>query len=406
MCFSPLFRLRVKVPSFANILTSPIQPGAGLVIKGEGMVMSKETRDQFIVTKKANPEDFQEIPCRRCLECRLAYSRNWAMRIMHEASLSDHNYFVTLTYQDYFLPQRTIVNDPVKYAFDLFDGNLDDFDSVKVGTLCPDHLSSFLKRFRQQMRRKGLATSGIRFYACGEYGEVYKRPHYHLILFNCPLPDLEFVGRSQSGFPLYSSQHIYDAWKFPIFVQGKTEWITAGIHQIGEVTFESAAYVARYVLKKSTGRDSEDAKMNYICDQISKDGKLDRLIDFSKWIKSIGGTLSNTVQGEFVRMSNRPGIGRRWAEDNLDSMYSTDEVFMKNAYGVVPLKPCSYYDKIYDAILPVDYQNLKQQRQARAANRAKLEFQSYSGLSSEQIRQQKAERKERRQKIKREFSTS
>ena len=38
------------------------------------------------------------LPCGSCVSCRLAYSRSWAIRCMHEASLHDRNCFLTLTY--------------------------------------------------------------------------------------------------------------------------------------------------------------------------------------------------------------------------------------------------------------------------------------------------------------------
>lgn len=105
-----------------------------------------------------------------------------------------------------------------------------------------------MKRLRTKLQRD-TGHVGVKFFACGEYGDTTLRPHYHIILFNCPLPDLQE--------------------KHPIPVDGKIKWIrqydtngepllyspllascwSNGRSPIGQVSFESCAYVARYVVK-------------------------------------------------------------------------------------------------------------------------------------------------------------
>ena len=94
-----------------------------------------------------------ELPCGQCVGCRLEYSRQWAMRCMHEASLWPENSYLTLTYGDGHLP----VN----------------------GSLRKADFQKFMKRLRKKNPGKR-----IRYYQCGEYGEELKRPHYHALLFN------------------------------------------------------------------------------------------------------------------------------------------------------------------------------------------------------------------------------
>lgn len=146
------------------------------------------------------------VPCGRCIGCRLERARQWAVRCMHEASLHEHNAFVTLTY----------------------------------GDSCPESLRPrdfvlFMKRLR---KAKG---SGIRFFQCGEYGDKTFRPHHHALLFNCRFDDME---RLRSGGAdknqLYSSASLDKLWSH-------------GFGFIGTVTFESAGYVARYAMKKVVG---------------------------------------------------------------------------------------------------------------------------------------------------------
>ena len=95
-----------------------------------------------------------------------------------------------------------------------------------------------MKRFRKHF------GSGVRFFHCGEYGELYERPHHHAILFNCDIYDKELLLNAKTGFNLYTSSLLSSLWPF-------------GLHSIGEVSFESCAYVARYIMKKVTGDMSE-----------------------------------------------------------------------------------------------------------------------------------------------------
>ena len=72
---------------------------------------------------------------------------------------------------------------------------------------------------------------------CGEYGEDFSRPHYHalfcLIVFFF-LTEKHSTG--DSGSVIYT-EALTKLWPF-------------GFSSIGDVTFESAAYCSRYIMKK------------------------------------------------------------------------------------------------------------------------------------------------------------
>ena len=121
-----------------------------------------------------------ELPCGRCIGCKLERARQWAVRCMHEAALHEANCFVTLTYEDDKLPP---------------DGGLRPRDFVL-----------FMKRLR---KRYG---NGIRFFHCGEYGEKFLRPHHHVLLFNHDWPDKRVCRTSKSGESLYSSGELESLW--------------------------------------------------------------------------------------------------------------------------------------------------------------------------------------------------
>lgn len=211
-----------------------------------------------------------DVPCGQCIGCRLEYSRQWAVRCVHEASLHDDNCFVTLTYRDDCLPSGS--------------------------SLLKRDVQLFMKRLR-----KAYKACRIRFFCCGEYGERLQRPHYHLILFGFDFTD-KVLFTVRNGVRLYRSASLELLWSH-------------GFSTIGQVSFESASYVARYCVKKVTGRQ--------------------RYAHYSG------------RQPEFSLMSRRPGIAREWIERFHDDVYPHDYLVIRKG---VKCKPVRYYDDVYDSI--------------------------------------------------------
>jgi hypothetical protein len=203
---------------------------------------------------------------------------------MHEAQMFESNCFVTLTYDDLHLP--------------------------KNNSLVLKDYQLFMKKLR---RKYG---SGIRFYHCGEYGDELGRPHYHSILFNHDFEDKKFYSEN-NGNKLYTSDSLSSLWE-------------KGHSIIGDVTFESAGYVARYSLKKVTG---EKAKDHY------------------------GSRLP-----EYSTMSRRPGIGKNWFEKYKCEVYPLDRV---NVNGV-DSKPPRYYDYLLQKEDPSTMALIKIEREESA----------------------------------------
>lgn len=160
-----------------------------------------------------------QIPCGKCIGCRIDYKRSWADRLTYHAIGKEGlSWFVTLTYDDEHLEHLPRSNVP-----NVFSLNFDD---------CSD----FIKMLRNKFR-----SSHIDFYASGEYGTSEMRPHFHLILFNVPLNDLEFWKVNDTGVPIYISNLILDCWR------GR------GFATVQEFSWTSAAYTANYVEKKLNG---------------------------------------------------------------------------------------------------------------------------------------------------------
>ena len=129
------------------------------------------------------------VGCNQCIPCRINRRRNWVSRMILESLTVDEACFVTLTYDDEHNPRRLEKSD----------------------------LQNFFKRLRKHLNFK------IRYYACGEYGEKTKRPHYHAVIFGLSEVQASFFCRK--------------AW-------------TSGFVYVGSFTPDSASYVAGYVCKK------------------------------------------------------------------------------------------------------------------------------------------------------------
>ena len=178
----------------------------------------------------------------------------------------------------------------------------------------------FMKRLRK------MYGSGIRFYACGEYGEKHGRPHYHACVFNHEFKDKK-LWRMSNGIPLFRSSSLELLWPF-------------GYSSVGAVTFQSAAYVARYILKKVSGSPSHK-HYAHTCSQTG---------------------LISQRQPEFVLMSRRPGLGRTWYNRFRDQVYPRDEVVV----GGKVVKPPRYYDQLQEMEAPEAMLRIREERQRKA----------------------------------------
>lgn len=160
-----------------------------------------------------------QLPCGQCLECRLSYAREWAVRCVHEAQMHEKNAFITLTYSDEKLTSPKLIY----RDFQLFMKKL-----RKVNT-DPD---------TQEVKQTGV-------FVTGEYGEKTKRPHWHAIIFNWSPPDGVLLRTTDLGHKVYTSAQLDKLWG-----NGRTEY--------GSVTIQSASYCARYATKKLVhGKDDE-----------------------------------------------------------------------------------------------------------------------------------------------------
>lgn len=242
-----------------------------------------------------------EIPCGQCIGCRLERSRQWAVRCVHESQMHEHSVFITLTYDDTHL-----VDPSLRYS---------DFQK-------------FLKRLRKRFSSE---RQRIRYFCAGEYGEETQRPHFHALLFGCWFADRKLYRTLASGARLYTSDVLSNLWPF-------------GFSSIGDVTFESAAYVARYVMKKVTGDMADE---HY------------KMVDLET-----GEFIWR--QPEFCHMSLKPGIGATWFEKFGSEVTDGDYVVIRGT----KMRPPKYYDRKFDESNAFDAEYRDFVRQERALRRA------------------------------------
>lgn len=220
-----------------------------------------------------------ELPCGQCLGCRLQRSADNALRCRHEAQLHDQNSFLTLTFEDESLPS-----------------------SGYFATHAEWH--GYHQRFMKRLRKKYGAS---RFYMCGEYGETNPitgevdgglyRPHFHTCLFGLDFPDKQQFKRNHQDDWLYTSKALESVWPH-------------GHATVGALTYQSAAYVTRYCLKKVNG---DLAEAHY------------------------GGR-----PPEYTRCSLRPGIGAAWLQRFRSDVFPCDYVVSDGHKHHVP----KFYDKL------------------------------------------------------------
>ncbi len=272
-----------------------------LGVKPDGKKVLKFLSEDVASINKYPGKEIIKVPCGQCIGCRVDRSRDWANRCMLELQYHDSSYFVTLTYDD--------VSVPVSHYADIITGEV--HSSL---TLRKRDLQLWLKRLR-----KKFSDDKIRFFGCGEYGSETKRPHYHVIVFGLHLNDLvkyKTVREGDSYYTYYNSPSLQSTWPYGFVV-------------IGEVTWQSCAYTARYVTKKLTG----EAAHFYT---------------------------SFNLEPEFCDMSRRPGIAYQYYVDHGKQLYDFDFINISTPTGGKKFRPPRYFDKLLDEDFPGELEILKE----------------------------------------------
>lgn len=255
------------------------------------------TRSGEVTFKQGEGKGFSfPLPCGQCIGCRLERSRQWAIRIMHESQMHESSCFLTLTYDNDSCPRDASLN--------------------------KKHFQDFMKRLRRRVGK-------VRYFHCGEYGDQYNRPHYHACIFGYDFPDKVLWSESR-GNSIFVSNELSHLWQH-------------GFSCIGDLTFESAAYVARYCVKKVTGRNADEHYKRFD----SETGEI-------FW-----------VEPEYVTMSLKPAIGQPWLDKFGSDVFPSDSVVMRG----VEMQPPKFYFRKLEKSDPDLYARLRRRRIKRASAR-------------------------------------
>lgn len=222
---------------------------------------------------------YLQLRCGQCVGCRIQWGADWAMRCTHEAQMHSTNAFITLTYEDRFLPPNA--------GLQHRDWQL------------------FAKRVRK-------ALGPFRFFMCGEYGDVNRRPHYHASIFGLDFRPWAYEFKPGS----WLSQPLAELWGL-------------GQVSVAEHNYTTAAYISRYVMKKLTGERAQEY---------------------------------GDKRPPYVRMSLKPGIGATWLERFHTDVYPSDYLYVEGRKHRVP----RYYDK---ALSENQLSALKAERIQKAQNK-------------------------------------
>lgn len=176
----------------------------------------------------------------------------------------------------------------------------------------------FMKKLRNHVPQK------LRFFACGEYGDKDLRPHYHALIFGWMPPDLQKYRVTPKGHIVFKSKFLDGIWE-------------NGLTFTGTVTYQSAGYCARYVVKKQR----HDLNPEHYTRIHPDTGRI------------------VTVEPEFAVQSRNPGLGSSWFDKYSSDCFPSDFLIINQKKISVP----SFYTR---KLSEKEIQTYKRSRKAKA----------------------------------------
>jgi len=153
------------------------------------------------------------------------------------------------------------------------------------------------------------------------------RPHYHACLFNLDFKDQKLL-KTQNGQSIFTSNTLSKLWPL-------------GFSTIGTLTWQSAGYTARYIMKKLNGKA---AGTRY------------------KDVDRQTGEIHHLISPEYTTMSRRPGLGHAWFNKYKNDVYPGDFVVINGKQ----FKPPRYYDLLLERENPDLMEQIRTRREAYA----------------------------------------
>lgn len=253
-------------------------------------------KDEYDTIKENKNIHKLELPCGHCIECRINKAQDWSTRAVLESRYYSDNWFITLTFEDSYMPYiKTISRKTGQPAV--------------LGQLRYDYIQKFMKDIRK-FYSYHYGLDNIRFLVSGEYGDNSERAHFHILLYNLPIDKRDLhVRKIQAGHIYYDSPFIAKFWPY-------------GNNIVTDLNLCTSAYVARYVLKKFYGQ-YEDS--------------------YQEVCKYYG---VEPLRAEFIQCSRRPGIAHKYFTDEFsyrDFLENKKILFNNGKLNPIP----KYFNRIF-----------------------------------------------------------
>lgn len=259
-----------------------------------------------------------KLPDGQCIGCRLDYAIDWSVRCMCEVQMHARSCFITCTYEK-----------------------------------CPPDGSLSLRHWQLFMKLLRAEVGPVRFFHAGEYGTLNGRPHDHALIFGFDFPDRVYFKVTGSGSKIYTSALLAKLWK------SATDGL-GGYCSVGDATFESAGYLARYLIGRPTLRRKIRDENDVVIGRKFTDEAIAR---YGEKVDSVTGEVSLVLKPEYLTMSRSKGIGYSWfMKYGVPDVFPRDYVILRNG---VKFPPPRYFDILYEEKNPLDFERIKIDRMSR-----------------------------------------
>ncbi len=268
--------------------------------KGMKLKILGNNKKAFKSIKDLGKGRLVRMRCGKCKGCRMTTAQMWANRGYLESKEYKHNYFITLTYANENLTIRPVI-----------DNKTGEINNRPV--LVRRELTKFIDKLKKHQLRAGLGK--IKYMGSGEYGDQTKRPHYHLVIFNLKLNELNEIHRNEYGDIYYTNKMISKKWGMGNVI-------------ISPANHTNMSYTAQYTLKKQ---------------------KID------------GEPIEQDGVKEFTIKT--PGLARDYYERNKNKIWENDNIPIVSKKKVVLINPPRYFDKLLQAENIELYEKIKYKRE-------------------------------------------
>lgn len=255
--------------------------------------------------------EMRDVPCGKCYHCRITKVNEWCTRMVLESKARMYTYFVTLTYSP-----RSLHTDVFRETHPMTNRcNTYGKEQPMPLVLRKDHLQKFFKRLRK--------NTGIKFkyFACGEYGHKYARPHYHMILWS----DVPI-----SKIAIYKAWSTVDDYGRRVIIGDIDYNLISENHLLTQEQMSAFKYVCKYLQKG----EFDFAKLP----TYQYHNKLKNLlygksswIDPSQWVDGRAVENADDVNARyykrfapFMLCSKSPAIGFDYLQENIDRFKTGD----------------------------------------------------------------------------------